>query len=95
MAWSHPARTRPPNLLQQAAVLLGQHARDGCQTDGEGRGELRGASSRALILSWTAVREPPLFETVVLSHMVEVAGNTTEETRRAWGSLTCSLRQLL
>ena len=51
LAWSHPARTRPPILLQQAAVLLGQHARDGCHTDGEGRGELRGASSRALSLS--------------------------------------------
>ena len=76
-------------------MLLGQHARDGCQTDWEGRGELRGASSRALTLSWTAVRKPSLFETVVLSHVVEVAGNTTEETRRAWGLRTCSLRQLL
>ena len=76
-------------------MLLGQHARDGCQTDGEGRGEPRGASSRALSLSWTAVREPPLFETMVLTHVVEVAGNTVEETRRAWGLRTCSLRQLL
>ena len=86
--------------LTLESLLWLQHARDGCQTDGVGKGELRGASSRALSLSWTewtAVREPPLFETLVLSHVdvVEVAGNTTEETRRAWGLRTCSLRQLL
>ena len=60
LAWSHPARTRLPDPLQQAAALWLKHARDGCQTDGEGRGKPRGASSRALILSWTAVREPTL-----------------------------------
>ena len=96
-AWPGPIQHVPAlqSFCSEAAALWLKRARDGCQTDGEGRGEPRGASSRAHILSWTAVREPPLLETVVLSHVVEVAGNTAEEARLAWGLLTRSLRQLL